>query len=144
MINIALLGAGRIGNMHAGLIAASSGAILSYVFDTYHSAADELAAKHGAIAVKSVDEILADDKVDALLIATSTDTHVEFIVQGALAGKAILCEKPIDLSTETVVQCWEKIKLIRDLFLHTYHGNYLCFDCNKLRLLIFPCRIFYM
>ncbi len=110
MINIALLGAGRIGNMHAGLIAASSGAILSYVFDTYHSAADELAAKHGAIAVKSVDEILADDKVDALLIATSTDTHVEFIVQGALAGKAILCEKPIDLSTETVVQCWEKIK----------------------------------
>ncbi len=110
MINFALLGAGRIGKMHAGLISASAQANLSYVFDTYQPAANELADKYGATAVESVDQILADDSIDAVLIATTTDTHVELIIKSALAGKAILCEKPIDLSTDLVRQCWDKIK----------------------------------
>jgi myo-inositol 2-dehydrogenase/D-chiro-inositol 1-dehydrogenase len=110
MINFALLGAGRIGSMHASFIAASSQAKLSYVYDTYQPAADELASKYGANAVESVEDILNDDSVDALLIATTTDTHVELIIKGAKAGKAILCEKPIDLSTERVRECWKQIK----------------------------------
>ncbi|WP_350545332.1 inositol 2-dehydrogenase [Pseudoalteromonas sp. 5-MNA-CIBAN-0065] len=110
MINFALLGAGRIGSMHASLIASSPQARLCYVYDTYQPAAIELATKYDAYAVESVEQILNDDSIDALLIATSTDTHVEFIIKGALAGKAILCEKPIDLSTEHVRQCWEQIK----------------------------------
>ncbi|WP_416306312.1 inositol 2-dehydrogenase [Neptunicella sp. SCSIO 80796] len=110
MINFALLGAGRIGKMHAGLIAASPQAQLSYVFDTHSPSAMALAEKYQATAVDSVDVILQDSRVDALLIATSTDTHVGFIIQGAKAGKAILCEKPIDLSSSLVADCWEQIK----------------------------------
>jgi myo-inositol 2-dehydrogenase/D-chiro-inositol 1-dehydrogenase len=110
MINFALLGAGRIGGMHADLIANSPEAILRYVYDTQKPAARELANKYGAIPVESVEQILNDDSVDALLIATTTDTHVDLIIKGAQAGKAILCEKPIDLSTERVLQCWDQIK----------------------------------
>ncbi|NRA53606.1 MAG: inositol 2-dehydrogenase [Gammaproteobacteria bacterium] len=110
MINFALLGAGRIGTMHAGIIAASSQANLAYVYDTYQPASQELAQKYQAVSVESIEQILADDSIDALLIATSTDTHVELIAKGALAGKAIFCEKPIDLSTDLVRQCWDKIK----------------------------------
>lgn len=110
MINFALLGAGRIGSMHAGLIASSPQAKLCYVYDTYQPAAVELANYYNAMAVDSIDEILNDDTIDAILIATTTDTHVELIIKGAQAGKAILCEKPIDLSTERVRECWEQIK----------------------------------
>lgn len=110
MINFALLGAGRIGSMHASLIASSAQAKLRYVYDTYQPAAKELANKYDAEAVESVEQILNDESIDALLIATTTDTHVELIIKGAQAGKAILCEKPIDLSTERVRECWEQIK----------------------------------
>ncbi|MEP1446063.1 MAG: inositol 2-dehydrogenase [Paraglaciecola sp.] len=110
MINFALLGAGRIGKMHAELIAASSKATLSYVFDTHAPSAQALADKYNTAAANSIDEVLKDVSVDAILIATTTDTHVDFIVKGAKAGKAILCEKPIDLSTQVVTECWEQIK----------------------------------
>lgn len=110
MITFALLGAGRIGRMHASIIASSSQARLQYVFDINNDAATEVASIYGARAVQSIDEILNDKNIDALLIATATDTHVELIAKGAQAGKAILCEKPIDLSTERVRQCWEQIK----------------------------------
>lgn len=110
MINFALLGAGRIGKMHAGLIAASPNASLRYVFDTHQPSANTLAEKYNATVVDSVEEILKDSNVDAILIATTTDTHVDFILKSAKAGKAILCEKPIDLSTKLVADCWEQIK----------------------------------
>jgi myo-inositol 2-dehydrogenase/D-chiro-inositol 1-dehydrogenase len=110
MINFALLGAGRIGKMHAGLIAASPQARLSYVFDIHRPSAITLAATYSAKVAESVDVILKDKNIDAILIATSTDTHVGFIIQAAKAGKAILCEKPIDLSTKIVTDCWQQIK----------------------------------
>ncbi|GAC13917.1 inositol 2-dehydrogenase [Aliiglaciecola lipolytica] len=110
MINFALLGAGRIGKMHAALIAASPQARLSYVFDSHSPSAVALAESYGATVAESVDVILQDQSIDAILIATSTDTHVGFIIQAAKAGKAILCEKPIDLSTKLVTDCWQQIK----------------------------------
>lgn len=110
MIKFALLGAGRIGCMHAELINACPQTQLSYVFDTHIPSVIALADKIGANVAESVDVILKDNNIDALLIATSTDTHVDLIIQGAKAGKAILCEKPIDLSTERVLECWREIK----------------------------------
>ncbi|MBV1909184.1 MAG: inositol 2-dehydrogenase [Kangiellaceae bacterium] len=110
MKRFALLGAGRIGSMHASLISASENASLVYVFDSHQPSATALAEKYDATAVDTIDIILKDDSIDALLIATSTDTHVDFIIQGALAGKAILCEKPIDLSTKRVDDCWQEIR----------------------------------
>ncbi|MGV2872781.1 inositol 2-dehydrogenase [Colwellia sp. E150_009] len=110
MINIALLGAGRIGQMHAKIITDTANCKLSYVFDVYKPSAEKVAAQFNASVAEDVDVILNDEKVNAVLIATTTDTHVDLIIKAAKAGKAILCEKPIDLSTERVQQCWQEIQ----------------------------------
>jgi myo-inositol 2-dehydrogenase/D-chiro-inositol 1-dehydrogenase len=109
MLRFALFGAGRIGAMHANNIAGHPRAELASVFDVNKAAAETVAAKHGAKPVASVEEALADKSVDAVLIASSTDTHVPLITASALAGKAILCEKPIDLDINKVEQCRKDI-----------------------------------
>ncbi len=98
-----LLGAGRIGRVHAATIANSGRASVAYVADALPDAAISLAATVGA-KTASVDEILASD-VDAILIATPTDTHADLIEKAALSGKAILCEKPVSLSVERIEAC---------------------------------------
>jgi myo-inositol 2-dehydrogenase/D-chiro-inositol 1-dehydrogenase len=104
MLNICLFGAGRIGAIHAANIAAHPSANLARVVDVNHEAADRLATQHGAQTC-SVEAALADPKIDAVVIASSTDTHADLLEQSARAGKAILCEKPIDLSLERVDRC---------------------------------------
>ncbi|MEH6577483.1 MAG: inositol 2-dehydrogenase [Amphritea sp.] len=110
MIGFALFGAGRIGKMHAEYIADHPQAELLYVYDHYQPAASETAEKNGALVAESVDQVLNDERVQAVLIATSTDTHVDLLIAAAKAGKAILCEKPIDLDTKIVERCWEEVK----------------------------------
>lgn len=100
MTKFGILGAGRIGKVHAATIANSASATVAYVADAMPEAAAALAQSVGAT-VKSVDEIIASD-VDAVLIATPTDTHADLIEQAARAGKAILCEKPVSLSVERI------------------------------------------
>jgi myo-inositol 2-dehydrogenase/D-chiro-inositol 1-dehydrogenase len=102
MISIAVLGCGRIGRMHAANIAAHPRAELAGVFDVHGPAAAEVAEGLGVRRFASADEVFAASGVDAVLIATSTPTHVDFIERGVRAGKAVLCEKPIDLSLERV------------------------------------------
>ncbi|HKY91370.1 MAG TPA: inositol 2-dehydrogenase [Nevskiaceae bacterium] len=96
MKTFALFGAGRIGRIHAGNIAAHPGARLKYVVDVDAAAAAAVAGTAGA-AVAETRDVLADPGVDALLVASPTDTHADLIEAGAAAGKSILCEKPIDL-----------------------------------------------
>ncbi len=105
MVRFALFGAGRIGAMHAANIAAHPRAALHCVYDVHAPAAQKVAAAHGAQVAPSVAAALADAQVDAVLIASSTDTHVDLITASAKAGKAILCEKPIDLDIKRVEQC---------------------------------------
>jgi myo-inositol 2-dehydrogenase/D-chiro-inositol 1-dehydrogenase len=109
MVNFAVLGCGRIGRMHARNIKAHPRADLVSVYDVLPKAAEETAAALGAQAVGSVDEVLADPRVDAVFIASTTDTHVDLITRGAKAGKAVLCEKPIDLDIHRVDECWNEI-----------------------------------
>lgn len=103
-INIALLGAGRIGQVHAGAIVASDGASLVSVSDAFADAARSVAERFGCEVV-DVDQAIAADQTHAVLIATPTDTHADLIEQCARAGKAVFCEKPIDLSVERVQAC---------------------------------------
>lgn len=110
MLRIAVLGCGRIGAMHAENVAAHPRSELAGVFDVHAPAAAAVAQKLGVTNFASADDIFASPEVDAVLIATSTPTHVGFIEQGVAAGKAILCEKPIDLSLERVNACAEKIR----------------------------------
>ncbi len=103
VVRFGILGAGRIGKVHAGTIANSSRASVAYVADAVPEAAASLAVSVGA-KVATIDEILASD-VEAILIATPTDTHADLIEQAARAGKAILCEKPVSLSVERIEAC---------------------------------------
>ena len=108
MLKVGLLGAGRIGQVHAAVIAAHEGSTLAAISDVYAPAAEELAAKYHA-QVRSSDEIIADDAINAVLIATSTDTHSDLIEAATQAGKAVMCEKPVDLSLERARACLEVV-----------------------------------
>lgn len=103
-INIALLGGGRIGQVHAKAIQAAEGAALYSISDAIESVAQSTAERLGCKAL-SLDEAVRSAEVDAVIIATPTDTHAELIEQCTLAGKAVFCEKPIDLSDERVQAC---------------------------------------
>ncbi len=107
-LRIGLLGAGRIGKVHAAAIAAAPNATLVAVADAVADAARALAAESGA-EVRSVDEIIAAPDVDAILIATPTDLHADLIEQGVRADKAVFCEKPIDLDVERVRACLQVV-----------------------------------
>ncbi len=109
MVKIALFGCGRIGQLHAVNIARNPDASLAQVFDVYQPAADMMGAQYECPVAHSIDDILTNSDIDAVLIATSTDTHADLIEASAKAGKAILCEKPIDLSLDRVLQCAQTI-----------------------------------
>lgn len=104
MLRIAVLGAGRIGRIHAGNIAAHPKARLVAVADVDAEAATAVAAAHGARTGTAVDLVGAPD-VDAIAICTPTDTHADLIEQAVAAGKAVFCEKPVDLSSARIRSC---------------------------------------
>ncbi|WP_208245319.1 inositol 2-dehydrogenase (plasmid) [Rhizobium sp. T1470] len=104
MLKVGLLGAGRIGNVHAKAMTSNPGSALVAVADVNTDAAAKLAAQYGAEARSSLD-IINDPAIDAVLIATSTDTHSDLIEAATKAGKAVLCEKPVDLSLERARAC---------------------------------------
>ena len=109
MIEVALFGAGRIGKIHAGNLARQAGARLKYVADVNAAAAGELATRHGA-AVATVDAALADRSIRAVVIAASTDTHADLLLRAAAAGKAIFCEKPVDLDLARAVSAAKAVE----------------------------------
>lgn len=102
-LNVALFGAGRIGKVHAASIKSDPRAQLVAVTDVMEDAAHALAAEH-VIKVLTADEILADASIDAILIASSTNTHADLIERGVAAGKAVFCEKPIDLDLQRALK----------------------------------------
>jgi myo-inositol 2-dehydrogenase/D-chiro-inositol 1-dehydrogenase len=103
-LRFALLGAGRIGKVHARAVGSNSQAKLVAVADAFEKAATELAAAFGA-EVRTIDAIEKAKDIDAVIICTPTDTHADLIERFAKAGKAIFCEKPIDLSVKRVEKC---------------------------------------
>ena len=104
MISICQFGAGRIGQIHAGNIALHPKARLKTVVDVNASAAKALAERYGA-AVGDAATALADPGVDAVLIASSTDTHAALVEAAARAKKPVLCEKPLDLDRKRAQAC---------------------------------------
>ncbi|MBC7737275.1 MAG: inositol 2-dehydrogenase [Candidatus Saccharibacteria bacterium] len=104
VLRFGLLGAGRIGKVHAKAIFADAGAMLVAVADAMAPAAEAIAMQYGG-EVGRIDAILAAADIDAVVICTPTDTHADLIEAFAKAGKAIFCEKPIDLSIARVKAC---------------------------------------
>jgi myo-inositol 2-dehydrogenase/D-chiro-inositol 1-dehydrogenase len=98
-IPVGLIGAGRIGSSHAGIIARRvPGATLVAVADPRPGVAEALGSSLGARGVSDIDDILAAPDIEAVVIAASSEAHCELVVAAARAGKAVFCEKPMSLT----------------------------------------------
>ena len=106
---IGVLGCGRIGRMHADILAEMAGFELVAVADVVPAAAEGVAARTGA-RVSSIEDLLAADDIDTVAICTSTDTHVDLVQRAAAAGKAIFCEKPISLDLALVESAMQAVE----------------------------------
>jgi myo-inositol 2-dehydrogenase/D-chiro-inositol 1-dehydrogenase len=109
-IRFGLLGAGRIGKVHAKAITGDPDARLVAVADAFPDAAKAIADQYGCD-IRTIDQIETAKDIDAVVICTPTDTHADLIERFARAGKAIFCEKPIDLSLDRVKAC---LKVVRE------------------------------
>ena len=103
MLRFGLLGAGRIGQIHGRNASASPKGTLVAIADPFPKAAESLAKATGA-EIREIDAIFDSKDVDAVLICTPTTTHADFIERAAKAGKAIFCEKPVDLDAKRVAK----------------------------------------
>lgn len=123
MLRIGLLGCGRIGVVHARSIKALDGAKVVAVADAMPDAAARLAQETGA-AVRDTDAILQAADVDAVVIGTPTDTHFDLIQKAAKAGKAIFCEKPIDMSVDNIRTCMDVVSAAGVPFLAGFNRRF--------------------
>ena len=123
MIYIGLLGCGRIGQVHAGSIARLADATLTAVADALPDAAMALAESAGA-AVRSAEEIIAASDIDAVIVATPTSLHYDQIHALAQAGKAIFCEKPIDLSAVRAAECLAAVEAAGVPFMTAFNRRF--------------------
>jgi myo-inositol 2-dehydrogenase/D-chiro-inositol 1-dehydrogenase len=96
---VALLGAGRMGQVHGRNAAANPRLDLAFLVEPRAELGAPFAAELGC-EVASLDAVLADPTIEAVLVATSTNTHLDLALAALLAGKAVFCEKPLDLSLE--------------------------------------------
>lgn len=109
VLRLGLVGAGRIGQVHAASIAADPGTALALVHDPVPGAAAAVVARHGGTAVE-LDAVFAPGAVDAVVVATPTATHVELILRCVDAGLPVLCEKPIDLDLARVDAVRDRVR----------------------------------
>jgi myo-inositol 2-dehydrogenase/D-chiro-inositol 1-dehydrogenase len=108
-VRFGLLGAGRIGKVHAKAVMGDANAKLVAVTDAMAPAAQAIADQYGCD-VRSMEAILAATDIDAVIICTPTDTHADLIEAFVKAGKAVFCEKPIDLSLDRVKACLSVVR----------------------------------
>lgn len=108
-IRFGLLGAGRIGKVHAKAVTGDAQAKLVAVADAMPAAAQAIADQYGCD-VRTIEAIEAAKDIDAVVICTPTDTHADLIERFVRAGKAVFCEKPIDLSLARVKACLEVVR----------------------------------
>lgn len=122
-VKFGLLGAGRIGKVHAKAIRGNPDAELVAVADAMPAAAEALAREHGC-KVSTIEAIAADKGIDAVVICTPTDTHADLIEQFVAAGKAVFCEKPIDLSVARVKACLAKVAAAKGVLMVGFNRRF--------------------
>ncbi len=110
MLRIAMLGAGRVGQVHARSVVAHPEAELALVVDPIEAAATSLAAAHGTRWSLDPQDAFDDRSIDAVIIGTPTNTHTEMLARAVDAGKKVLLEKPIDLDLVRIDAVWAEIQ----------------------------------
>ena len=113
MINIALIGLGRIGQMHGENLLLHNDFKLKYVFDLDKKLTNRIAKKFASISINNPKIAFNDKEIDAIFIASSTSTHIKLIEEAVKYKKVIFCEKPLDLSIEKINNCKKKIKNLK-------------------------------
>ena len=114
MLRLGLMGCGRIGRVHADSVDVHPRAELAHVYDPFEAAAREVGARYGAVWGTDVDAVIDDPSIDAVIVASPTPTHVDLLTRAVRAGKAVLCEKPIDLDLARVDACRAEIGALAD------------------------------
>ena len=122
-INLAIIGAGRIGKVHAQAINNSKVANLVYIYDPDEEIAKKFSVEFRCI-VSNIDNIKKDKQIDAVIICSPTDTHVELICIFSNYKKAIFCEKPIDLDIKKVRKCLETIEKNKTQFMIGFNRRF--------------------
>ena len=123
MIRFGLLGCGRIGVVHSRAIKNTPNAQVVAVSDAFPAAAENLAGEIGA-EVRDVDDVIEADDIDAIVIGTPTTTHYDLIHKIAAAGKAIFCEKPVDLSSDRIRDCIKAVEATGVPFLTAFNRRF--------------------
>ncbi|MEM1274442.1 MAG: inositol 2-dehydrogenase [Pseudomonadota bacterium] len=107
-VRFAVLGAGRIGQVHARAISSVEGATLVAIAEPLEAAAETARATF-QVDIRSIEDCAGATDVDAVVICTPTDTHADLIEAFVRAGKAVFCEKPVDLSVARVRACLDVV-----------------------------------
>ena len=107
-LRFAVIGAGRIGYVHAGSVSDTKGAELIYSVDPIKDSADKIATEFDCIAATDPLEVINSGEIDAIIIGSPTPTHIPLLSAAIDAGVYALCEKPIDLDMKNVDALREK------------------------------------
>lgn len=110
MVTFGLIGCGRIGQMHAQILMKDERATLGAVYDLNKELSSAISHRTGATFCEYDEELFNNSSIDAVWISSVTATHAEYIEKAVARGKAVFCEKPIDLSLDRIRSCYTNIK----------------------------------
>ena len=110
IINIALFGLGRIGQLHALNLYNHPKFNLKYIYDIDINLSKKFSNRFKCISINNPKTALKDKSINSIFIATSSPTHIKFIIEAAKHKKVIFCEKPLDLDIKKVNKCKNIIK----------------------------------
>ncbi|MDC1093036.1 Gfo/Idh/MocA family oxidoreductase [Pelagibacteraceae bacterium] len=113
MVNIALLGFGRIGQMHAENINKNKDLKLLYVYEKIDLLCKKAVKLYNCKIEKNYNKIFQDKNVDIIFISSPTNTHINFIEESINYKKTIFCEKPLDLDIKKILKTFKKVKNIK-------------------------------
>jgi myo-inositol 2-dehydrogenase/D-chiro-inositol 1-dehydrogenase len=109
IINIALFGLGRIGQMHADNLLNHKDFNLKYIFDKDQKLTKKLSKKYNSTGIQNPKIAFKDQNIKCIFIASSTNTHLKFIEEAVVNKKVVFCEKPLDLDLNKINKCEKRI-----------------------------------
>ena len=113
MINVALFGFGRIGQMHAANLSKHKEIKILYVYEKLSHLNKKAKKLYNCIIENNYYKIFSDKSVDIVFISSPTNTHIKFIEEAMKNKKTIFCEKPLDLNINKIIKTFKKVKKVK-------------------------------